>query len=110
MNKLYLYGLAFLMGLLVGLLNWNGNDLELMLLSTILCTFFFGYFIKHRVWSYALVFSFGVPLIHILGNFFGIHEALPPYPNVFILLSVCVPAIIGAYLGKILRRFKGSTK
>lgn len=90
-------GLALLVGVLIGVRDYNAEDVQLAVLLILAASVTLTFLFPKYPWAIAICVGLGVPIVHIA---FGLAGRQPAYPNTSppaALLLPLVPALIGAY-------------
>lgn len=99
----FLVGLAFALGLVIGIMDVRFEWLGTTLLLVIALTGFMGFVNPKRAWLYALTVGICLPLAQLVGPMVNERltskDVLPSFLTSFVVL---VPAFIGAYFGALM--------
>jgi hypothetical protein len=97
-------------GLLIGYLDFHAGEVQPIVALELVCAFLLGLMMPVGPWKWVLCVGGGIPAVHVVGQWLGLHPAYPVMPNVSATFLALIPAAIGAYAGAGIRALAKSVQ
>lgn len=96
--------ISFLLGLLVGYVDFNAPEVQPAVLLLLVVTIVMGFLNPDCAWRVAIITGIGIPAVHYFAFVKGIKPHYEMHGQYAVALLPQIPSFIGAYSGVFLRK------